>query len=238
MLGQYSHDSQLTLPTQNLIPDTRRTMTVPNFGSSLLLDDFTDRDRLGGQQLFHATNDDIEVDHVKKGRQVSFSPEGKVQKLSEVLISSMGTSNSEQIGTILNQLMSALHSEVGLSEEEHTSLRTLAGDIEETMEGEARKRRRRRRRRRLSQLEMGVDYDFMDHQPVAITENMPTVGCGRLTFRTHFVGEQSSSDKRHNSIMKVNNTVGWIFCNISLLHTQEIKAEPLLNFKLLQIAVL
>ena len=206
MLGQYSHDSQLTLPTQNLIADTRRTKTVPDFGSSLLVEDFTDRDRLGAHH-FYSSNDDIEVDHGKKGRPVSFSPEGKVQKLSEVLISSMGTSNSEQLGTIVNQLMSALYSEVGLSEEEHTSLRTLAGDIEETMEGEARKRRRRRRRRRLSQLEMGVDYDFVDHQPVAITENMPTVGCGRLTFRTHFVSEQSSSDKRHNSIMKVNNEI-------------------------------
>lgn len=202
MLGQYAHDSQLTLPTQNLIPDTRRSKTVPDFGSSLLGEDFADEDRLGAH-LFHASCDDIEVDHVKKGRPVSFSPEGKVLKLSDVLISSMGSSNSEQFGTIVTQLMSALHSEVGLSEEEHTSLRTLAGDIEETMEGEARKRRRRRRRRRLSQLEMGIDYDFIDHQPVAITENMPTVGCGRLTFRTHFVGEQSNTDKRHNSIMKV-----------------------------------
>lgn len=173
------------------------------------MDDDFERDRTGRiSPLLQVAMDDVEVDHVKKSRPGPCSPGIKVQKLSEILISSMlSDSNSEQLETIVTQLMSTLHNEVGFSEEEHASLRNLAGDIEEAMEGEINKRRMRKRQRRLSQLEPGLHYNLMDHQPVTITENIPTSGCARLTFRAHFMGRHSysSSDvfKRQNSLMKV-----------------------------------
>lgn len=204
-LNQCGHDSQLTLPTQLLIPDTRRTKTVPDFGNSIPMEKELRKQKEAPPASMPATTaDDVEVDHVKKSRLSLFSPQQKVQQLAEVLLSSMAETSSEQLSTIIYQLLSTLHNEVGLSEDEHVSLSNMAGEVDLGMELEGERRRRRKRRKRISQLEPGWDYNLLDHKPMMISENVPTNGCGRMTFRAHFMCHSDSPPtRRESSLMKV-----------------------------------
>lgn len=203
-LSQVTHESQLALPTQFLVPDTRRSKTVPDFGSKVpvegyeggLTEDKIEELRTGS--LIMA--DDVEVDYVKKS---PLNPKHKVHQLSNTLASCLGKESSHL--AVIKELLENIHKEMGFSSEEHTSLRNLTGVVEVKKEGE-----RRRKCKRISRLEQGWDYNLLDHQPITISENVPTNGCGRMAFRVQFIDRMSESyvsrvQRKENSIMKVRH---------------------------------
>ena len=199
-LSYMSHDSQLVLPTQRLVPDPRRTQTCHEFQSLPTKSEH----RLGSLSPDPPlTPDDIEVDAVHP-RQPSVS-EGRVRvnhmvQCMHPALKARGSSDSVDVHSdCLLKVLYSIHREIGFSDEEYSAINQLVSKREvacsdrPTPTGHADK-----------DLEFvwGCDYELVQRHPLRVTKDTPMIDCAEMTFHVK-LEETHNTQSEQDSLLKV-----------------------------------
>lgn len=171
-LFNMSHDSQLILPTQNLVSDPRRTRTCHDFGKSLPHSDDSSHQVI-------SPPDEVEADNVPPYSQ-SQGPGPKlrvhhmIQYLNEAVITKYGSG----FDSAYVPLLTSIRSDLNFSKEEYESLQLFTGQFCD-------KKILNKEQKLNSEVEYvwGCDYEMVDRNPIHVAHGTPTANYAEMVFK-------------------------------------------------------
>ncbi len=195
-----SHDSQLVLPTQRLIPDPRRTQTCYEFQSLPST----------GENKFKTpspepppTPDDIEVDaarprlsSIREGR----TRVGHMVQCINPMLQSRDISDAVDIhGDCLLNMLFSIHREIGFTDDDYSAISQLVSKREDLCSN-----RPSPTKSIDKELEYvwGCDYSLINRHPIHVARDTPTTDCAELTFHVKLENASCSQKEKH-SLLKV-----------------------------------
>lgn len=172
-LSAITHESQLILPTQPLVPDTKRTQTIHDFGSSL--------DHCLSSQPTATTPDDLELDHAHRSpRSTAVQSQSKVKSLCQHTWEEAQTSCPAHpcpaLQSTRKRLICSLYSKMGMDEEACQSLQSSSEEFCSNI-------LRNTRNPWLLQSELHRDYELVDWQPILVGQGLPARNSAHMVFR-------------------------------------------------------
>lgn len=205
-LSYMSHDSQLVLPTQKIVPDPRRTKTCHEFQNLPSKFDSTQVNKTPSPEPAQ-TPDDIEVD----GRPSNSLAGGRlrvnhmVQCMHPVLksrdVTDTTTSCSDVHSDCLLKVLYSIHREIGFSDDEYTAINRLILERDQSIEGD----RPMLVRDQPPGLEYvwGCDYDLVEtRHPLQVVKDYTKIDYLEMTFHVKLNTSQASKNDK-DSILKV-----------------------------------
>ena len=197
-LSYKSHDSQLVLPTQKLVPDPRRTQTCYEFPS--LPPKGENRLKTPSPEP-PLTPDDIEVDAVRP--RLSSNREGRirvghmVQCIHPILKSRDASETVDIHSDCLSNVLFSIHREIGFSDDDFSAINQLMSKREDLCSN------RPTPTDKDLEYVWGCDYSLINRHPIRVTRDTPAVDYAELTFHVKLENAVCSQNDKH-SLLKVS----------------------------------
>lgn len=193
-LNYMSHDSQLVLPTQELIIDPRRTQTCHDFGNALPCD--------RRRSLSPEAIDEVEMDTVRT-RPAGLGSRLRIGHLVQCwdeAVRNTGVSDisdSSPLETGILRILFSIHNDMGFSDEEYASIQRLNTE-NCTSSNEIPSRELHSEG---IEFVWGCDYELINLQPLSVSKGCPTSDSAEMIFHVKLKSDQQKNEK--NALLKV-----------------------------------
>ena len=204
-LSYMSHDSQLVLPTQVLIPDPRRTQTCHEFKSLPVTSKLDHHPKTPSPSPSPPLmSDDVEVDAIHPRQSSTQSGRVRINHMVQCMhqaLKSRDTSDSVDVHSdCLLKVLFSIHKEVGYSDEDYSAINRLVTEREEACSD-----RPSSSGQMGGELEYvwGCDYELVQRHPLHVERGSPENTRAEMTFHVRLTNEQHVSFKGRDSFLKV-----------------------------------